>query len=247
MMKKFALLFALLVMPAVSFAQDEAAPPVPAPVPAPAPEAAAAVVVGQGCTNCGSATVSNCGSIVTSDCGSCGTVSACDPCARQPRIRTIARRNACCTPAPVACCPPAPVRCCCKPAPVRCCPPAPCCTPAPAPCCPPVQACGCGCASTPAPCCNTTVAGNCCTPAPRARLVARRTNCCESTTTACATPCTTGCTTTAPVATDCGCTSVASTQVVTTVAQVSCVSDCDSTPARQGLRPFAGTILRRAR
>jgi hypothetical protein len=125
MMKKFALLFALLVMPAVGFAQDGAAPPAPVPV----PEADTAVVVGQGCTNCGS-------SAVASGCSSCGTASSCDPCARPARVRVLTRRKACCQPAAASCCTPAP---------------APCCTPAPA-------APACGCAAAPADCCNTAVA-----------------------------------------------------------------------------------------
>jgi hypothetical protein len=110
MLKKFALLFALLVVPTTVFAQDEAAPPTPVPA-----EEAPAVVVGQGCVGCGTS------SMVSSGCSSCGTtVSECDPCARAPRVRVFARRNACCTPAPTSCCTPAPVSCGCEAAPAAC-------------------------------------------------------------------------------------------------------------------------------
>lgn len=188
MTKKFALLFALLVMPAFGFAQDAAAPPAPVPV----PESAAAVVVGQGCTNCGAQAATGC--------NSCGTASSCDPCARPARARVFTRRNACCQPA------------------------ATCCTPAPA------------------PCCNTAVANDCCAPATRTRLLARRSNCCE-TATACASPCAT----IAPASTDCGCSSVATVAASAAVVQVSYVSECNGVSARPGLRPFAGTVLRRTR
>lgn len=199
MTKKFALLFALLVMPAFGFAQDGAAPPAPVPV----PESAAAVVVGQGCTDCGTQ---------VAGCNSCGTASSCDPCARPARVRVFTRRNACCQP----------VETCCTPAPVRCC------TPAPVPCCTPA----------PAPCCNTAVANDCCAPATRTRLLARRSNCCETAT---------ACATIATASTDCGCSSVATVAAPATVAQVSYVSECNGASARPVLRPFAGTVLRRTR
>lgn len=134
MLKKFALLFALLALPTVVVAQDDA-PPAPVPV----ADAAPAVTVGQGCVGCGTAatTVSGCGSCGTTS--SCGTVSSCDPCARPTRARLLSRRSSCCTPAPTPCCTPAPAPCC-TPAPTACCAtPAPscgtvastdCCTPA---------------------------------------------------------------------------------------------------------------------
>ncbi len=192
MLKKFALMFALLVLPAVSFAQEDAPP-----APVPADDSASAVVVGSGCNGCGTSVVGT------------GCNTGCDPCARAPRARVLGRRNSCCPPV-VNCCAPAPK--CCTPAPV-CCTPAPVCAPAPS-------------------CCGT-VATSCCAPAPRTRIVNRRSNCCE---------------TVASATTDCCSTSVATAPVTDgTVAQVSYTSDCCQPTVRTGLRPFSGSVLRRAR
>jgi len=196
MLKKFALLFALLAMPTVVFAQEDA-PPAPVPV-----ADGAAMTVGQGCVGCGSA---------ASTVGGCGTESSCDPCARPARVRILSRRSACCTPAPVSCCTPAP---------------APCCTPAPVSCC-----------ATPAPSCGTVASTDCCTPTTRTRLIARRSN-------SCSTPVSTACGT--PVSSDCGCTAVA-TVAPAEVAQVSYTAECCDSSPRPALRPFAGSVLRRAR
>lgn len=106
MLKKFALLFVLLALPAVVVAQDDA-PPAPVPV----AENAAAMTVGQGCVGCGTAATT------VSDCGSCGTASNCDPCARPARGRLLSRRSACSTPAPAPCSTPAPAPCCATAAP----------------------------------------------------------------------------------------------------------------------------------
>jgi len=107
-----------------------------------------------------------------------------------------------------------------------------CCTPAPVACCTPA----------PAACCGTsTVADNCCSPAPRTRMIARRSNCCQTP----ASPC--GVATTSVASGCCGTVATVSGTSVSSVAQVSYVSECDQPAVRTGLRPFSGSVLRRAR
>lgn len=228
MTKKLALMFALLLVPSVALAQDDVAPAaqVESAVavqeetpPSPEPVAAdqAAPMVGQGCVNCGQATVV--GTPISSGCG-CGTVvSGCgcgspSPCCGTSRPMLRTRTRGCCG-ATTAC---------------GCSTPAPSCG-----CSTPAPSCGCndGCGSreglfarlrsrrSSSSCC-----GGCSAPA---------TSCCGSTYAA------------APVTSDCGCGSTVAAAPVSynQVQQVSYVaSDCCQ-PTRRGLRPFNGTLLRR--